>query len=53
METLRGQRLDINNARQALNEITKSPRKWFKDAVKAKAPVVPVALVDSCKVYSS
>lgn len=82
METLRGKRLDIRNARQALKvmnavaEEVKQGRRYiifpeggydndkrntlwdfkpgcFKAATKACAPIVPVALVDSYKVYNS
>ena len=82
METLKGQRLDINDARQALKVINKIAEEvsegrryvifpegaynndkkyklWdfkpgsFKAATKAKAPIVPVALVNSYKVYNS
>lgn len=82
MEMLQGQRLDINDPRQALKVINqiaaevaegrryvifpegaydnqKKHTLWdfkagcFKAAVKAKAPIVPVALVDSYKAYNS
>ncbi|MBR3690195.1 MAG: 1-acyl-sn-glycerol-3-phosphate acyltransferase [Eggerthellaceae bacterium] len=82
MEMLRGQRLDLSNARQALNVINtvaeevaegrryvifpegaydnqKKHTLWdfkagcFKAAVKAKAPIVPIALVDSYKVFNT
>ena len=82
VDTLRGKRMDIHNARQALTIINqvaeevrsgrryiifpeggydnnKHNRLWdfkpgcFKAATKAEAPIVPVALVDSYKVYNS
>lgn len=82
METLQGQRLDINDPRQALKVINKIAEEvsegrryvifpegaydndkkyqlWdfkpgcFKAATKAKAPIVPVALVNSYKVYNT
>lgn len=82
METLRGKRLDIRDARQALKimnavaEEVKQGRRYiifpegaydndkhnalwdfkpgcFKAATKAGVPIVPVALVDSYKVYNS
>lgn len=82
MEMLRGQRLDLGNARQALKVINtvaeevaegrryvifpegaydnqKKHTLWdfkagcFKAAVKAKAPIVPIALVDSYKVFNT
>lgn len=82
IETLRGKRLDIRDARQGLKVMNavaeevkagrryiifpeggysneKHNRLWdfkpgcFKAAVKAKAPIVPVALVDSYKPYNS
>jgi len=82
METLRGKRMDIHDARQALTVINavaeevksgrryiifpeggyddnKRNRLWdfkpgcFKAATRAGVPIVPVALVDSYKVYNS
>ena len=82
METLRGKRLDLKDARQApkvmnaVAEEVKQDRRYvifpegaydnkkhnalwdfkpgcFKAATKAGAPIVPVALVDSYKVYNS
>ncbi len=82
IDMLRGKRMDVENARQALKVINqvaeevKDGRRYiifpegtysddkhnslwdfrpgcFKAAVKAEAPIVPVALVDSYKVYNS
>ena len=82
MKMLQGQRLDINDPRQALKVINsiaeevaagrryvifpegaydnqKKHTLWdfkagcFKAAVKAKAPIVPVTLIDSYKAYNS
>ena len=82
IQLLRGKRMDVENARQALTVINqvaeevKDGRRYiifpegayddnkhnslwdfkpgcFKAAVKAGAPIVPVALVDSYKVYNS
>ena len=82
VDALRGKRMDIRNARQALTVINRIAEEvaqgrryvifpeggydnqkrnslWdfkpgcFKAATKAEAPIVPVALVDSYKVYNS